>query len=169
MSAKVAWIRSNGFLLALIVAVIAAFVFPQGGARGGLFNPDYINNGGSALILFMQGLSLAFDKIRSGAGNWRLHLVIQGFTFVVFPLIGLLMDWVVPGIWKSEPQAVRNGFLFLCVLPSTISTSVVLTAVAGGNTPGALFNAAASNILGVVFTPFLVHLLMKGTGQASSD
>lgn len=169
MSAKVAWIRSNGFLLALIVAVIVAFVFPQGGARGGLVNPDYINNGGIALILFMQGLSLAFDKIRSGAGNWRLHLVIQGFTFVIFPLIGLLMDWVVPAIWKSEPQAVRNGFLFLCVLPSTISTSVVLTAVAGGNTPGALFNAAASNILGVLITPFLVHLLMKGTGQTSSD
>lgn len=156
-------------MLALILAVIVAFVFPQGGARGGLINPDYVNNGGIALILFMQGLSLAFDKIRSGAGNWRLHLVIQAFTFVIFPLIGVLMDFLVPAIWKSEPQAVRNGFLFLCVLPSTISTSVVLTAVAGGNTPGALFNAAASNILGVLITPFLVHLLMKGTGQASSD
>lgn len=169
MSANVPWIRANGFLLALIGAVILAFVFPQGGARGGLIDPDYVNNGGIALILFLQGLALAFEKIRSGAGNWRLHLIIQGFTFVIFPLVGLALDWIVPGIWKSEPQAIRDGFLFLCVLPSTISTSVVLTAVARGNTPGALFNAAFSNILGVIATPFLVHLLMKGTGQASSD
>lgn len=167
--AKVSWVRSNGFLLALIGVVIAAFVFPDGGARGGLIDPDLINNGGIALILFLQGLSLAYEKIRSGAGNWRLHLVIQSFTFVIFPLVGLALNWIVPSLWTSEPQAIRDGFLFLCVLPSTISTSVVLTAVARGNTPGALFNAAASNILGVIFTPFLVHLLMKGTGQASSD
>lgn len=169
MSTQVSWIRSNGFLLALVVAVIAAFVFPEGGAKGGLINPDYVNNGGIALILFLQGLSLALDKIRSGAGNWRLHLVIQSFTFVVFPLVGLLMNWVVPGIWTTMPPAIRDGFLFLCVLPSTISTSVVLTAVARGNTPGALFNAAFSNILGVIVTPMLVHLLMRGTGGASSD
>jgi sodium/bile acid cotransporter 7 len=51
-------------------------------------------------------------------------------------------------------------------LPSTISTSVVLTAAARGNTAGALFNAALSNILGVILTPLLVHLLMRSTGQA---
>jgi sodium/bile acid cotransporter 7 len=54
------------------------------------------------------------------------------------------------------------------VLPSTISTSVVLTAVARGNTAGALFNAAFSNILGVVLTPLLVQVLMHSTGQAGS-
>lgn len=166
---QVSRVRGNGFLIALFASVGAAFLFPQGGARDGVLNPDLINNGGIALILFLQGLSLAFEKIRSGAGNWRLHLVIQAFTFVVFPIVGLLMNAVVPAFWKSEPQAIRDGFLFLCVLPSTVSTSVVLTAVARGNTPGALFNAALSNILGVVFTPLLVHLLMSGAGEASSE
>jgi sodium/bile acid cotransporter 7 len=51
------------------------------------------------------------------------------------------------------------------VLPSTVSTSVVLTSMAGGNAAGALFNAALSNILGVVLTPVCVHLLMAATGQ----
>ena len=166
---QVFWLRKNGFLLALFSSVAAAFVFPQGGARDGVLNPDLINNGGIALILFLQGLSLAFEKLRSGAGNWRLHGVIQLFTFVVFPLVGLGLNAVVPHLWKTEPQAIRDGFLFLCVLPSTVSTSVVLTAVARGNTPGALFNAALSNILGVVFTPLLVHLLMSGAGEAKSE
>ncbi|MFT3991399.1 MAG: bile acid:sodium symporter family protein [Luteolibacter sp.] len=167
MSRTAAWIRGNGFLLALFLAVAAAFVFPNGGARGGWINPDYVNNGGIALILFLQGLSLAAEKIRSGAGNWRLHAIIQAFTFFIFPIVGLALDQLVPSLWTQEPHAIRQGFLFLCVLPSTISTSVVLTAVARGNTAGALFNAALSNILGVIFTPLLVHLLMQNSGAAS--
>ncbi len=164
---KVPWIRSNGFLLGLVVVVALAFVLPGPGARGGVLHADLVNNFGIALILFLQGLSLAFEKIRAGAGNWRLHLIIQSFTFVVFPIVGLVMDAVVPRVWPGEPLAIRQGLLFLCVLPSTVSTSVVLTAVARGNTPGALFNAAFSNILGVMLTPILVHLLMQKSGEGA--
>jgi len=162
---KVHWIRSNGFVLGLLCAVALAFLFPQPGSRAGFLNADILNAGGVALILFLQGLSLAFEKVKSGAGNWRLHLMIQGFTFVVFPLIGVLVDLISPRLWPGQPEAVRAGFLYLCVLPSTVSTSVVLTAVAGGNTASALFNAALSNISGVFLTPVLVHLLMQSTGR----
>jgi len=164
---SISWWRSNGFILGLLAAVALGLLFPAPGARGGALHPDLINNGGIALILFVQGLSLALEKIKSGAGNWRLHVVIQGFTFVVFPLVGLAVNAVLPWFWSAPPPAVRDGFLYLCVLPSTISTSVVLTAVARGNTVGALFNAALSNILGVLLTPVLVHVLMRATGQSA--
>lgn len=164
---KIHWIRSNGFLLGLGLAVVLAFFFPGPGSDDGFLHADTVNNFGIALILFLQGLSLAFEKIKSGAGNWRLHLIIQSFTFVVFPLVGLLLNAIVPFFWPSQPAVIRQGFLYLCVLPSTVSTSVVLTSVAGGNTPGALFNAAFSNILGVVLTPILVHFLMQSTGQSA--
>src|SRR5262245_36339968 len=147
---SVKWLRSNGFILALLAAVVLAFLFPKPGSRDGFLRPDVINNFGIALILFLQGLSLALEKVKSGAANWRLHVIVQAFTFVIFPLVGLLMNLVIPKLWPSEPAAIRDGFLYLCVLPSTVSTSVVLTAVAGGNTAAALFNAAFSNILGVV-------------------
>ena len=165
MSAHVPWIRSNGFLLALVGAVILAFLFPEGGGSGAWIPPVLVTNGGIALILFFQGLSLAFAKVKAGAGNWRLHLVIQAFTFGVFPLLGILLDHIVPWFWQSQPQTIRHGLLFLCVLPSTISSSVVFTAIARGNTAGALFNAALSNIIGVVLTPLLVFLLMRGAGS----
>ncbi len=100
-------------------------------------------------------------------GNWRLHLTVQAFTFAVFPLVGLAFHNVAAKVWLSEPEAIQSGFLYLCVLPSTVSTSVVLTAVAHGNTAGALFNAAFSNILGVFLTPVLVQLLMKTTGEST--
>lgn len=152
----------------MIAAVALAFLFPGPGAQGGAFHADVLTNAGIALILFLQGLSLALEQVKRGAGNWRLHTVIQAFTFVVFPVVGLLFNWVMPAIWSGEPAAIRDGFLYLCVLPSTISTSVVLTAVARGNTAGALFNAALSNILGVLVTPILVQLLMNKTGASGS-
>lgn len=162
--AQAHWVRSNGFLLGLIGAVVLAFLFPAPGARGGWLHPGLVNNFGVSLILFLQGLSLALERIKRGAGNWRLHLVIQSFTFAVFPLAGFALDGIVPHLWPGEPTGIRYGFLYLCVLPSTVSTSVVLTSVARGNTAGALFNAALSNILGVMATPLLVHLLMKTAG-----
>lgn len=165
---QVHWIRSNGFLLGLAAAVVVAFLLPEPGARGGVLHAELANNFGIALILFLQGLSLAFEKVKRGAGNWRLHLVIQSFTFLAFPLAGLLLHSLIPLLWPGQPPAIRDGFLYLCVLPSTVSTSVVLTAVAHGNTAGALFNAALSNLLGVFVTPILVELLMRTTGQTGA-
>jgi len=164
---KIHWVRSNGFILGLLAAVGLAFLFPAPGAKDGWLHPTLLNNCGIALILFLQGLSLAFEKLKSGAGNWRLHVMIQSFTFVIFPLVGLLLQLVAPLVWKSEPAAIQSGFLYLCVLPSTVSTSVVLTSVARGNTAGALFNAVFSNILGVFLTPVLIQLLMRTTGQST--
>lgn len=163
---RVHWIRSNGFVLGLFLAVILAFILPGPGSKNGILHPDLLNNFGIALIMFLQGLSLATEKIRSGAANWRLHVIIQSFTFIIFPLVGMAMNAALPLVWPTVPEGIRSGFLYLCVLPSTVSTSVVLTAVAGGNTPGALFNAAFSNILGVMVTPVLVNLLMQSTGAA---
>ncbi len=57
-----------------------------------MLHAEFVNNFGIALILFLQGLSLSLEKVKSGAGNWRLHLVVQTFTFVIFPLVGLLFQ-----------------------------------------------------------------------------
>lgn len=152
----------------MLIAVILGFLLPKPGSRHGILHPDLLGNIGIAIILLLQGLSLALEKIKSGAANWRLHLIIQSYTFIIFPLLGFLSTILAPHLWPGQPQAISDGFLYLCVLPSTISTSVVLTAVANGNTAGALFNAALSNILGVIITPVLVHLLMQKSGAGSS-
>ena len=163
-----AWLvlRRHGFLLGLLLAVLAAWVFPQGGARDAWIPPQPTGQVGIALILFMQGLSLPLARVRAGAANWRLHSLVQVFTFGVFPLAGLALDRFVPGLWPDLPGGLRQGLLYLCVLPSTISTAVVFTAVARGNTAAALFNAAFSNLLGVLLTPLLVQGMMHaGAGD----
>jgi len=161
-------VKQNGFIIALLCAVGLAFLFPSAGSKGGWVHPDLINNVGVALILFVQGLAMAVERMKTGAGNWRLHLIVQGFTFLVFPVVGWTFHEGTRVFWPGEPGALRDGFLYLCVLPSTVSTSVVLTSVARGNTPGAIFNAGLSNILGVMFTPLLVRFLMQASGQVAS-
>ena len=81
------WIQTNGFILGLFAVVGLAFLFPDPGSRKGWMHPELVQNVGIALILFLQGLSMPLEKVRKGAGNWKLHVIIQGFTFVIFPIV----------------------------------------------------------------------------------
>ncbi len=63
------------------------------------------------------------------------------------------------------------GILYLCVLPSTVQSSIAFTSMAGGNVSAAIVSASASNIFGMFLTPLLVGLLfaVKGGGGISVD
>jgi len=54
---------------------------------------------------------------------------------------------------------------FLCALPSTVSSSVAMTAVARGNVAGAVFNATLSSLIGIFVTPLWIGLLLTTGGQ----
>jgi solute carrier family 10 (sodium/bile acid cotransporter), member 7 len=157
------WLRQNWFVAALPLAVALAWVLPEAGATGGWLRTEITTKIGVAVIFLFQGMTLAADALHAGARQWRLHVIVQGFTFAGFPLLGIALDEAL-GRWVSAD--LRLGFLFLCVLPSTISSSVVMTAMAGGNTAGAIFNAVASSLIGVFLTPLWIAWLMKSTGQS---
>src|SRR5690606_9097263 len=93
---------------------------------------------------------------------YRLHLVVQLSTFLLFPLLGVLIFFGTRSLLEPE---LRVGLFFLCALPSTVSSSVALTAAAHGNVPGAVFNATVSSLLGVFLTPLWLGLLLGSVGQ----
>jgi solute carrier family 10 (sodium/bile acid cotransporter), member 7 len=62
-----------------------------------------------------------------------------------------------------------TGVLFLCLVPSTVQSSIAFTSIAHGNVPAAIVSASLSNILCVVLTPLLVVLLMHTTGAPRID
>src|SRR5690606_9094208 len=51
-------------------------------------------------------------------------------------------------------------------LPSTVSSSVVMVAIAKGNIPAAIFNASISGLIGVLVTPLLMHFFLE-IGEAN--
>ncbi|MFE1350506.1 bile acid:sodium symporter family protein [Kitasatospora phosalacinea] len=105
-----------------------------------------------ALLFFLYGARLSAREALAGAGHWRLHLLVLGCTFGLFPLLGeatrLLPDAVLP------PQ-LSTGVLFLTLLPSTVQSSIAFTSVAGGNVAAAICAATFPSLLGVVLTPLL--------------
>ena len=58
-------------------------------------------------------------------------------------------------------QRISAMVLFLCVLPSTVQSSIAFTSIAKGNVPAAICAASTSNILGIFLTPALVALLFS--------
>lgn len=155
--------KPDWFLLGMVLATALAWAFPEPGASGGWMHPELVTKGGVALIFFLHGLMLSFPALRAGALNWRLHLLVQSCTFLLFPLIGLALNAMLEGHIAFE---LALGLFFLCALPSTVSSSVAMTAAAHGNVAGAVFNATLSSLIGIVLTPLWIAWVMKTTGEA---
>ena len=154
--------KADWFLLGMLAAIGLAWLWPAPGAAGGGLHPELLTKAGVSLIFFLHGVALSFSALRAGALNWRLHLLVQLCTFLFFPLLGLLVmftlgDHLSPGL--------KLGFYFLCALPSTVSSSVAMTAAARGNVAGAVFNATLSSLIGVVLTPLWIGAVLKTTGH----
>ncbi len=156
-------LKLDWFLLGMGAAVALAWLFPAPGAAGGWLHPELLTKAGIALIFFLHGLALSFAALKAGTLRWPLHLVVQLGTFVLFPLIGIGLLAALAG--RVSPE-LRWGVFYLCALPSTVSSSVALTAAARGNVPGALFNATLSSVLGVFLTPLWMAWAMR-TGGAT--
>ncbi len=155
--------RPDWFLLGMAGAVALAWWFPDPGAKGGRLHPELLNKLGVALIFFLHGLTLSFAALAAGTRKWRLHLVVQLCTFLAFPLLGLLLLGLTA---RTADHPLRTGLFFLCALPSTVSSSVALTAAARGEVPAAVFNATLSSLLGVLLTPLWLQLVVGSAGQA---
>lgn len=160
---KIRGISLDGFLLALALAVVAAILFPSLGASGGPVRADLIATYGIALIFFLYGLTLAPSKLRQGASNWRVHVIVQLSTFVLFPAVVLAALAV---LHSYMPEAVATGFFYVAALPSTVSSSVAMTSLALGNVPAAIFSATLSSLLGVFITPTMIAWYASTGGQA---
>ena len=153
----------DGFMLALVGAVGLAVAWPALGRTGGLVRIEYFTNYGVALVFLLYGLTLSPQKLREGLFNWRLHLVVQLSTFLLFPLLGLLL---VTLFGAHLTPALALGFFYLAALPSTVSSSVAMTSIARGNVPGAIFNASLSSLIGVFVTPLWINAYLKANGAA---
>ena len=152
------------FLLGMISAVALATLAPDLGRSGGPLRADAVAEAGIFVVFFLHGVSLTPEQLRAGASRWRLHAFVQTFTFVVFPLLGVALR---AAAGPRVPPHLVLGFFYLCALPSTISSSVAMTALARGNVVGAMFNATLSSVLGVFLTPLLVSLAAGVSGELS--
>ncbi len=154
----------DNFTLILLTVVAAASLLPAQGQGAVFFN--HLTTAAIALLFFMHGAKLSRQAIVAGATHWRLHVLVFGCTFALFPLLGLLLK---PLLLPLLGEPLYMGVLFLCVLPGTVQSAIAFTSLAGGNVPAAVCSASASSILGIVLTPLLVAALLNlQAGEAVS-
>ena len=153
-------IKVDWFLLSIIASAVIASLLPVRGV--GVPVLDWTTKVLIFVLFFLYGVRLRPDETLAGLKHWRLHVTILGFTFAIFPLLGLLLGLAEPGLLSS---GVYRGFLFLSLVPSTVQSSINFTSIACGNVAGAIVSASISNLLGVFITPALALLVMSTTGM----
>jgi sodium/bile acid cotransporter 7 len=144
------------FILAIVTAAVTGTLLPAEG--WGVPTVDWLSNITVFALFYLFGARLSPAETLSGLKNWRLHLLILSFTFIMFPILGQLMSlafgWLLP-------HGLIMGIVYISILPSTVQSSIAFTSIAKGNVPAAIVSASTSNILGVFLTPALAALLMQ--------
>ncbi|WP_290218333.1 bile acid:sodium symporter family protein [Corynebacterium atrinae] len=147
--------RVDPLIVLIVLAVVVALIAPARGEFARYFS--VATNLAIALLFFLYGARLSTREALKGLMHWRLHLLILGFTFVVFPLLG----WSLQPLTNVIPEGLYLGILYLTLVPSTVQSSVAFTSIAKGNVAGAIVSASASNLAGVFLTPLLVMVFMS--------
>lgn len=140
--------------------IITAYFVPGIGGDGSSITLKSITDIGIFVIFFMYGLKLSRRELKAGLLNWKLHIAVQVSTFIIFPLLVLLL---LPLVHTEQFYIWWLAILFLAALPSTVSSSVVMVSIAKGNVTGAIFNASLSGLLGIVITPLWMGMFMGAT------
>jgi solute carrier family 10 (sodium/bile acid cotransporter), member 7 len=154
----------DNLTLMLLTVVITASFFPCTGKIAVGF--DWLTVLMIGLLFFMHGAKLSRQAVVAGVAHWRLHLTVLLCTFLVFPLLGLLLK---PALLLLITPDLYLGILFLCVLPSTVQSSIAFTSVARGNVPAAICSASASNLAGIFLTPVMVSVLIAAHNAQHSS
>lgn len=151
--------KSHGFILALLAAILLARLLPQGPE---LLPLKQITDIGISFIFLFYGLKLSPSQFKMGFLNYRVHFVVQLTTFLVFPLLAFLF---IPFFEEGTNSQLWLALFFLAALPSTVSSSIVMVSLAKGNLPTAIFNASLSGLLGIVITPLWMSLFMDSATE----
>jgi sodium/bile acid cotransporter 7 len=165
MNGLVRRLRLDPYIAAIIAMVALAAILPaKGWGKDAL---DQLVHAAIALLFFIYGARISPQAIWTGITHWRLQSLVFATTFIVFPLIGFAIVKLAGGYLDT---GLATGVIFLCLLPSTVQSSIAFTSIARGNVPAALCCASLSNLAGVVITPLLATMLLSAnTGGMSLD
>lgn len=158
-------IKRNWFLIALLGICILTLIDGSNTLSGlGKWFKSY--GGADAVIgtiFFFSGLILKREEIRAGLREIRGAMIALGIIFIVAPLAASII-----GLLPLDP-AVRIGLFLVSIMPTTLSSGVVMTGASGGNIAHALLITVIANGLSIVTIPFSLDLLLQTVKSVPID
>ena len=149
-------IKKQWFLCGLVL-IFLAVIFDKTGriAFAGIYLKNH--SGSSAMIFFifiLSGMIIDIDQMKSGIRDVKSTLAALLMIIVISPFVAAAMSFL------SLETGIIIGLFLVAVMPTTISSGVVMTGNAGGNMAHALFVTIVSNCIAIVSIPFMLSILL---------
>eukprot|EP00064_Thunnus_orientalis_P016408 superscaffoldBa00003249_g16473 len=138
-------LRKEWFIIGIVLVILSAKLQPSFGVKGGPLKPEItVAYVAVSLIFFNSGLSLKTEELTSALLHVRLHLFVQSFTLIFFPLAVWLLLKVL-ALTAIDQWLLRGQrcFFFSWLIQAA-----------------AIFNSAFGSFLGIVVTPVLLLLFV---------
>jgi sodium/bile acid cotransporter 7 len=114
------------------------------------------------LIFIASGALLEVEQVKAGVKDVIGTIGALIVIFVIAPLTAVAFTQL-----PLEPP-VLIGIFLVAVMPTTLSSGVVMTGAAGGNTAHALFITILANTLAVFTVPVSLSMLLSLIGDSSN-
>lgn len=154
--------KNSHFCLSILFVILLAKLTPYIGSTGGILRPEITVKYVAVFIIFLNsGLTLPTEDLASAFLQWDLHLFVQGFTFIVFPVIQSALTWLLQFTYLNQP--LLDGMTVLSTMPPPVSSAIILTRAVDGNEAAAVFNSVFGSMLGILVTPSLLMYMLGST------
>ncbi|MEA1967924.1 MAG: bile acid:sodium symporter [Thermodesulfobacteriota bacterium] len=157
-------IKKQWFLMGLVM-VFAAVMVDQTGVLSDFgfflknnYGPDFV----IFIIFLLSGMIIKTEQIKSGLRDVKVTFAALSVIFIVSPIVAAALSFL-----PVEPGIVI-GLFIVAVMPTTLSSGVVMTGRAGGNMAHALFITILANFISIVSIPFVLSWLVSLLGGHSS-
>ena len=153
-------ISKNMFVIILILVLIFSILLPQAGQ---FLKEIGISSVLTFLAMFVSGLSLTLDNVKSSFREYKAIIFSSVITFVVFPLLAYFLN----GLMFPGNEDLFVGTVILSTQASTISSAIVLTMAAGGNVSLAIIITVLNNFLSVFISPLIINGVLSAENHIS--
>jgi sodium/bile acid cotransporter 7 len=114
------------------------------------------------LVFFFSGMLLDTRQIWAGLQDYTGTLIALGVIFIVAPSMAAGLSLM------PLPAEIVIGLFIVSVMPTTLSSGVVMSGVAGGNMAHALFITIVANTMAVFLIPVSLSMLLGLIGSQAS-
>eukprot|EP00835_Amoeboradix_gromovi_P005312 NODE_488_length_7780_cov_0.211691.p2 type:complete len:422 gc:universal NODE_488_length_7780_cov_0.211691:2526-3791(+) len=154
-------IRRQWLVLGLIVTILFAYLVPNLGKNNGYLKTNLWTNSLAIVLIFLiSGLSIQSQILRDALYKVHLHVLIQLINLGLIPLYTFGLVYLLE-LTNSIDKLLLEGILVLSVMPATVSTCIVYTQLAKGNTALAIIDSAFGNFIGIFISPLYLILIEK--------